>query len=175
MLVQIGRRPPELDVVDLLAGCHERIRRFTRLAYRLASSPGVSADEARDTAAQIARYFTAGFPLHIADEDVSIVPRLRGRDPELDLALARMQSDHVDHLELIDRLVACCEIIVRDPRQLATCTRELDTIASRLALELEAHLGLEELVIFDALRALPAAEQAAIHSEMRLRRELRPT
>lgn len=171
MLVQIGPRARPPDVVDLLHECHGRIRRFLDLAHALASSSGADEREIRGAADQIVRYFTSAFPLHVADEDDSISPRLAGREPTLDVALARMRADHGAH-ERLDALVAICRSLARDPRQLAARANDLAATTDRLALDLEAHLSLEELTIFPALRDLPAAERAAIHAEMRVRRDV---
>lgn len=171
MLLQLGQRTTRTDVVDLLAECHARIRRFLELAGRLADTPDVPADEARGVAQQVHRYFTSSFLHHLADEDLSIVPRLAGREPALDNALARMHADHVEHEALVTELATLCEHVARDPRQLAASARRIAEVADRLTLVLEAHLSLEELVIFPALRLLPKTERDAIHAEMRDRRE----
>ena len=166
MLLSIGRRPHEPDLVDLLSDCHDRIRSFLDLAHRVATTPGLAAADIRTAGHQIYRYFTEAFPLHVADEEHSILPRLRGRDEGLDAALARMEDDHREHADLVERLVALCDLTMRDPRQLAA----LDETACALSLALEAHLSLEELVIFPALDDLSQIELAAIRAEMRGRR-----
>lgn len=174
MLLQIGQRPQTNDLVSLLVECHGRIRRFLDIAHELATTPGVPADEARAAAGQVRRYFTVAFPLHLADEEESIIPRLTGRSAELDRALAQTHDDHAEHAELIDRLVALCDTVVRDPQQLPATATELAATATRLTDVLEAHLRLEELHIFPALRELPEAERSTIHDEMRTRRDGAP-
>src|SRR6516164_5551174 len=84
MLIQIGPSKENSDIVDLLSECHDRIRAFTGLAGRLASSGSVSDNEIRDAAGQLVRYFSESLPLHVADEEESILPRLRGRSTPLD-------------------------------------------------------------------------------------------
>lgn len=166
MLHSIGRRQHEPELADALSECHDRIRGFLDLAHRAATTPGLTSDDIRTAASQIHRYFTVAFPLHVADEEESIVPRLRGRDEVLDTALARMQDDHTEHADLVEILVARCDQLMRAPRQSAA----LGEVADTLTLALEAHLGLEELVIFPALDTLSHLEVAAIRSEMRARR-----
>ena len=78
MLLTIGRRRQAVDLPDLLLDCHERIRHFSTLAVRLAREDA-SDDERRGVAAGVARYFEQALPLHVRDEDESILPRLRGR------------------------------------------------------------------------------------------------
>lgn len=171
MLVQLGQRAQPTDLVDLLLECHGRIRRFLGHAHALASSPAATELDIRHTAEQIVRYFTIAFPLHVADENDSIFPRLAHGDGDLDTALALLRDDHADHAS-IDHLVALCRLVARDPRQLAALAYSLAEATEQLTLELEAHLSLEELLVFPALRNLPAADRNAIHTEMRLRRDV---
>lgn len=170
MLLQIGRRQHEPELVDLLTECHGRIRAFLELAHRLAVSEGLGLAEIAGAAAQVHRYFTSAFPLHLADEHETLLPRLGGRDAALDAALARMEADHEEHADRIEQLVALCGELTHDPRRLAARARVLGETVDGLTLALEAHLGLEELVIFPALGALSSLEQAAIRREMRARR-----
>ena len=170
MLLQIGRRQHEPELVDLLTECHKRIRSFLDLAHRVATTPGLHPDDISGAAAQVHRYFTGAFPLHMADEDELLLPRLRGREAALDAALDRMQADHEEHADLVEHLVALCDELMRDPRRLAARTRELGETVDELTLGLEAHLSLEELVIFPRLDRLSAVERAAIRREMRARR-----
>jgi iron-sulfur cluster repair protein YtfE (RIC family) len=170
MLVQIGKRPEALDVVELLLECHERIRKFTRMARELAGARAAEADEIRDVAGQVRRYFAESLPLHVKDEEQDILPRLAGRDRDVDRALAEMHAAHAEHEPRIARLVALCEQLVRDPGQLAAVSDELGGLAGRLTTEFEAHLGVEERVIFPALRDLPSAARDEILAAVRQRR-----
>ncbi len=170
MLVQLGQRAQPTDVADLFLECHGRIRRFLGFAHVLARSNGQPDDDIRSTAEQIVRYFTIAFPLHVADENDSVFPRLAGRTDALDMALALLRDDHAEHAP-IDHLVALCRLVAHDPRQLAAVADSLAETVEQLTVELEAHLSLEELVVFPALRELAAAEREAIRSEMKLRRD----
>lgn len=170
MLLSIGRRQHEPDLVDLLSECHDRIRRFLDLAHRLTTTAGLADDDVRTAAGQIHRYFTTAFPLHMADEEEAILPYLRGRDGTLEVALARMKADHTDHADLVQRLVAECDQLTHQPRQLAARARAFAEVTDELTLTLEAHLALEELVIFPAIAALPMVDRAAVRAEMRARR-----
>jgi len=170
MLVQLGTRATTGDVVDLLIECHGRIRRFLVLAHRLAEAAGCPEPELRDTARQIARYFAESFPLHVADEDQTLAPRLAGLGGDVDRALATMAVDHRVHQPSIARLIALCVAIGDDPSRRAALSDELARIAADLAASLESHLELEERVIFPCLRRLPAADRAAIGAALRDRR-----
>lgn len=170
MLLQIGRRQHEPELVELLTECHTRIRGFLDLAHRLATTPGLLPDDITGAAGQVHRYFTTAFPLHMADEDELLLPRLRGRETALDAALDRMEADHEEHVDLVERLVALCDELMSDPRRLAARARLLGETVDELTLGLEAHLSLEELVIFPRLDRLSTVERAAIRREMRARR-----
>jgi iron-sulfur cluster repair protein YtfE (RIC family) len=173
MLVQLGNRTVPQDAVELLSGCHDRIRRFLILARRLATTSSVAEAEIRVVASQIRRYFASAFPLHVADEEETIEPRLAGH--HVDNALDQMRADHVEHAQLVRPLVALCEKLERDPGQLPALATQLADVATRLALVLEAHLALEERIIFPALRRLSQGERDAIRDAMRARREIAQT
>src|SRR5262245_13477398 len=101
MLTPLNTAAPQRadgDLVDLLLDCHRRIRRFASTARHLADADAVTDAEAREASAATARYFTVALPLHVRDEEDSIVPRLLGRDPQVDAALREMSRQHLDHL-----------------------------------------------------------------------------
>src|SRR5215468_1101653 len=97
MLTRIGSSPEPADVVDLLIECHERIRSFIAPAGRVANADRPSAVEVREVARRITRYFSEALPLHVADEEESIMPRLRGKTAELDASLSEMREEHREH------------------------------------------------------------------------------
>ncbi len=68
------------DAVDLLVGCHQRIHHFTGVAVKLAHAHGATADEIRQAAAGVHRYYSVSLPLHEADDepDVTTSPARRG-------------------------------------------------------------------------------------------------
>jgi hemerythrin-like domain-containing protein len=171
MLVQIGQRTAHEDLVDLLAECHTRIRRFLELARTLAANRTAPESEAHDVAAQIRRYFSSAFPHHLRDEDQLIAPRLAGSSTKIDEVMRQLHEDHVQHAESIAYLVGICADIERDPRQLAQRAGELRHAAAVVTEHLEPHLELEERELFPAVRGLSADAKAAIRSEMRQQRE----
>jgi hemerythrin-like domain-containing protein len=169
MLVQIGKRPETRDVVELLLECHERIRRFLAMARALTAAVGVPADEVRDVASQVRRYFAESLPMHIADEDEEIAPRLANHDAAA-AALVLMTSEHATHEPLVAALIAVCERLIADPRQVAAVASELTGIVDRLERDFAPHLAREEQVIFPALARLPERVRAEILDAMRKRR-----
>ena len=168
MLVQLGARRGEQDLVDLLLECHTRIRNFLAIARRLPQAGDL--EERRTAASQVHRYFTSAFPLHLEDEDV--LAREVGCDnPSISGALATMQADHADHAAAIERLVHALAQIMRDPAN-RSLDAELLAATERVDLLLEPHLLLEEREIFPVLRLLPEAVSMQLRAGMRKRREV---
>src|SRR3569623_28417 len=150
MLVRLGSRTANEDVVDLLLACHDRIRAIIAMARRIATGSG----DAREAAGQVRRYFAEAFPLHVADEEELLAIPLRSHD------------DHVAHTPAIEQLVAMCAAI----EQGAPVPPELALLAERLEHELAEHLAIEERDVFPALRALPEAARARIRAAISARR-----
>lgn len=174
MLVQLGAPRPSSELVDLLLACHGRIRKFTQLAARLAAARGAPEAELAELAAQIRRYFTVSFPLHVADEDDHLGPRLAGTSAEVDDALARMHAEHTAHAAPVARLVAICDELEHAPARQMALAAELAEVAAALDAAFAPHLALEERVVFPALARLPAAERDALRDALRERRETPP-
>lgn len=170
-----ARRDETADPIELLAACHERIRRFAGLAQKLAAAKGAPEHEVRDVAAAVRRYFDEALPLHVADEEESVIPRLRTRaesaTSELAAALERIAEDHREHQHDLALLVMLCAELAEDPRQLDERRAELETLAKRLVDDFERHLALEERVLFPAIdRLLPLEQRRALAAEFRARR-----
>lgn len=171
MLVSIGsKRRAEQDLVDVLLECHQRIRNFVRIATDVGRRADLPASEVLDACAQVERYFKEALPLHVEDEDKSLAPRLRGLRADVDGALSAMSAQHLHHTPGIADLFAALSSVRSAP--LAPEARaQLLAAASRLSVEFEEHLALEERVIFPAIRALLSAEQQAeVRQELRARR-----
>ena len=60
----------------MLGACHDRLRYFSELATLLASRLDASAEDVSDAARRLRTYFTVALPLHEADEELSLAPRL---------------------------------------------------------------------------------------------------
>jgi iron-sulfur cluster repair protein YtfE (RIC family) len=160
--------PPEDSVVEALAACHERIRWFAALAQTLAVRVDAAAADRAEAAAAVIRYFTVALPLHAADEDLALAPRLRALGPRVDDALAAMTAEHLDHAPLLAAVLAPCRAIVAAPT--GPAPRELGAAADALAAAFATHLAEEEAVVFPAVAVLPAHDLAAIRAEMFARR-----
>lgn len=166
------------DVVDALLDCHRRIRHFTALAVALPDATAVPPAEIASAAAGVVRYFSEALPLHSADEDMSIAPRMLAVDqpssgpPEpLRAALATMTRQHGEIELTLGSALPRWSAVAADPACLSTHAAALRGLAARLSSQWDEHLGLEEATIFPAIRALlPPDEQEVIRREMRARR-----
>jgi hemerythrin-like domain-containing protein len=170
MLLKIGRSSERETLVELLLACHERIRRFSRLACTLAERDDLPEAEVLDAVERCTRYFAEALPLHVRDEEDSVLPRLCARSPELDAALDAMRAEHADHEPGLRALLGALAAL-RDAPLEARARERLLEVAAPLAQELEQHLQAEETRIFPELRGLlsPEAEREAI-AELRARR-----
>jgi hemerythrin-like domain-containing protein len=169
-LVRLERRPPPGDsAVGLLLDCHGRIRTFSELAVRLTRADA-PAQEIADAAARVHRYFTVALPLHVADEDETLRPRLASHAPDLLAALETVTREHREAEEWLAELEPTWEALARDPTQ--TALRLSTAIpAERLLALLERHLLLEEEQLFPVLsQVFSPAEERAIVAEFRARR-----
>jgi iron-sulfur cluster repair protein YtfE (RIC family) len=154
MIVKLGARTTGEDVVDLLASCHERIRKFSAMACAIARGQGPKTGDVREAAGSVRRYFAEAFPLHVADEE------------ELLQLPARIHEEHIAHAPQIDQLVALCAGIEAG----GPVPPELSPLAEKLRKELDEHLAIEEHDVFPAIRALPDAERARMRDAIRARR-----
>ena len=181
MLTRISSGPDavddsqERDALELLLGCHSRIRHFTDMALRLANFADVSAPaDIVSAATAVHRYFTVALPLHEADENESLYPRMRAilaHGDELASALDSMVAQHRDIDAVVARLVPLWEQVRRDPAAVGQLKSELLALALRLNQLWATHLQLEEEVILPLVRRrLPPAVLDSIFSEMRARR-----
>jgi iron-sulfur cluster repair protein YtfE (RIC family) len=170
-MINIGPLKEPSDIVDLMLECHERIRSFAGLACRLARADGASHDEIRDAAGRVSRYFSEALPLHVADEEQSVIPRLAGKSPQLDAALQEMHGDHLDHEAKLQSLLETCNTLKASPEMLDDLRETLLDTASRLETAFATHLMQEEELIFPAIRSLVTQEQQAMMlTELRARR-----
>lgn len=171
-MIRIGsRRGQGGDAVDALLDCHARIREMTALARALAGAHGRSEAEIAEAAARVRRYFTESLAHHVEDEEQSLLPRLRGRDPAVDAALDQMAAEHAAHEPLVAGLVTVCAVLESRPAALSEMRAELDPVSAQLAGELAIHLAGEEQIIFPAVRRLLSTdERDQIRAEMRARR-----
>ena len=165
-MLQIGKKPKEAGgPQELLLDCHARIRSFTALAIRLASAEPAAPEEVAEAARRVHRYHSIALPLHQADEEQSIAPRLSG----VDQAVAVMRQEHVALDEVIARLLPMWDAIAQDPSQRARLAAGMAQLMAQLSTLWDQHLSAEESLVFPALQRV--AEPQRILEEMRARRK----
>jgi len=164
-------RPPE-DALELLTACHVRIRHFAAAAVKLAHAQAAAPEEIRQSANGIYRYLSVSLPLHEADEEDTLRPRLDAvADDRVRHALIAMHDQHQAIDELIERLLPLLLLLERNPPAIHDAGAEICSITHALQEILDAHLKLEEETIFPAIRTLlPENERAAMLAEMQRRR-----
>lgn len=166
----IGKRsPPSGELVALLGECHERIRKFLGHARAAAERADLPEEEIAVLCEGVDRYFREALPLHVRDEEESVLPRVRGTCPAVDAALDTMRAQHRDHEPTLDRMLVAAAA-VREMPGVPDRRARLRAAVDSLEPDLVAHLSMEETVIFPALAALPAGARAGIVDEVRARR-----
>lgn len=159
------------DAISLLLGCHQRIRHFTQVAFRLAQNPNAPAPDRADAARSVLRYFQIALPLHEADENESIYPRLRDKLRAGDLSEANeaMVRQHTEIDEVIARLIPLWQRTEKGEQSLDS---QLLALTDRLQQLWDSHLSLEEEQVIPALRDhLTEQDLSAIRAEMSARRQ----
>ncbi len=169
-MLTLGRRDESDDPAALILACHARIRGFLAAAARLASDAPAPAADVASTAAAIARYFRLALPLHEADEDRSIAPRLADAGAEVARTLVEIAREHAELAAPIAGLIAACDHLAVTPGDREPARRGLGDTVAALGAIFARHLAREEAVMVPALAALPASARAAIQHEMRQRR-----
>jgi iron-sulfur cluster repair protein YtfE (RIC family) len=159
--------------LEMLQGCHARIRHFMQLSRTLAEAADASQDDISDAAASLTRYFSEALSLHEADENQTLFPRLYDAAPldsPLREAAKAMVEQHHAINELVAELLSLCGTIRRQPELLPSLARHLRQVTSALGQVFDSHLHMEETVIFPALQLFTASQLEEISSEMQQRR-----
>ncbi len=161
------------DALDLLTGCHDRIRHFTGVAVKLAHAQGAATEEIVQAAAGIHRYYSVSLPLHEADEDQTLQPRLHAvAGEQVRHALVAMADQHQAIDELLERLLPLLALVRNNPATLPQVGGEMCSITKALEETFRAHLQMEEEVIFPAIReVLPERAREEMLYEMQERRK----
>lgn len=171
-MISIGAgRSDEADIVTALLDCHERIRRFVKVAIAIGTEPEAEDAEVVEAAERVERYFRDALPRHVQDEDDTVLPRLSGvGGQELHDALDAMEQEHDAHEPLIAHLLDTLRAVRDDPANPARRVA-VGTAATPLEVAFDSHLRLEEAVIFPAIHShLSAVDRTAMLAEHRARR-----
>jgi iron-sulfur cluster repair protein YtfE (RIC family) len=159
--------------VDLLVGCHDRIRHFTSMVSKLAHAEGTALPEISAAAQSAYRYFSISLPLHEADEEYSLRPRLSDvGNEQVAGALDAMTHQHHAIDDLVERMLPLLTLLATNPAKLPEVHGELCTIAKALDEAFRGHLELEEKVLFPSVVSqLSADSQSGLLQEMQARRK----
>ena len=161
--------PAPRDVVEVLLDAHVATRQMVSLASALCSQSCTA--QTRETAQSIADFVEWVVPLHCADEDVSLAPRLAGRDRAVDVALRQMHREHLALEAPLSRVRLLCSMVARDVTRMHALRFELARAAEELSAQLERHQAYEESTVIPALkRLLYVDELESIAAEMQTRR-----
>ena len=119
------------------------------------------------------RYYSVSLPLHEADEDLTLRPRLAVvANEHVQHALVAMGDQHQAIDELLERLLPLLVMVRNNPDSLHPAGAEMCSITKALDEIFRAHLQMEEEVIFPAIRELlPQTAQAEMLREMQARRK----
>lgn len=97
-----GYRAPAVGVespFELLAACHDRVRRSLALLARLQSHVATHGcdDNARSAARDVLRYFDVAAPLHHQDEELHVFPvLLASADTALHALVHQLKLEHIE-------------------------------------------------------------------------------
>lgn len=167
-----GAPSAEQDAVDMLLACHQRIRSLTTIALRLADAEEATPAEVINAAESVHRYYTVALPLHEADENDSLYPRLRRALAGEDFRAAELMVEQHGPIDAtVAALVPLWAELRSCPERLPVLRPELRRNASRLQELWNEHLALEEEIVFPLIRSkLGADDLQAMHREMKQRR-----
>lgn len=157
------------DVVGRLAACHMRIRSYMIEAQALAEGDG-EPERRRTSARAVLHFFREALPLHEADEDASIAPRLYDRSGKLTPAALDRMDEHGAIDEAIDVLAEDWERWAHEPMAPAPHIEAHRALLADLAAVMERHLLAEERAMFPAIALLDPEIRCEIVREMEDRR-----
>ena len=147
------------DPLEVLDACHDRVRRFSDLAIRIAERARANGidDDVRSAARSVMKYFDEAGPNHHRDEEDDLFPILREHDAEL---VTQLCAEH-RRLEALWRQVrARLEDFTLDP-----------ALAEEFAAAYRAHIAVEETRLLPlARRVLDPAAVARLGASMAARR-----
>jgi hemerythrin-like domain-containing protein len=182
-MITIGAAPSSdfTDPLGLLSDCHRRIERFLGLLIIVCEQArgGSLNDDQREALDTALRYFRKASPLHNADEEESLFPRMRtAGSQELIGALEALHGLEDEHRGSEAMLATVDELGTGWLENDALPATELDKLVSRLfrlRSVYERHIGVEDREIFPlAGRLLPPPTIQQIGREMAERRGIDP-
>lgn len=181
MPVQLGTKGQAdfTQPIELLMDCHRRIENFLAVLQRVVEQYADREldDEGRRALTTALDYFRHAAPKHTADEEESLLPRLRAqRCDGLAQVLAdaeRIERDHIRAAAMHDRVDEIGRLWLEHGELSAQSAARLRTDLHRLGLLYEGHIAFEDERLFPAAaESLGKDELAAMGREMAGRRGL---
>jgi len=153
----------------ILSDCHEHIGQRLSVLEDVARQLGTDdklTDAQRSSVADVLAFFEKAIPLHSADEEQTLFPRLRERPPfagTVGTPMDCMESEHVEHAALRSRLTEALE---------AGDGTGIGRAARALAAEYRSHISKEEQILYPMAREVltDPALLDVMAEEMRARR-----
>ncbi len=159
--------PMPADPVAAFLACHARIRTFCDGLSRMAALSDLGDPRVPASAAQAHRYFSIALPLHAADEDRSLAPRLHAVAPDCDGLMEALARDHAQIDQCLLRLNPMLEALSQGEIVPVEALREqVDTLRGILL----PHIEREERELFPRCVALSEADRHEILTELFARR-----
>jgi hemerythrin-like domain-containing protein len=178
MAVQLGSRglADFTEPLALLSECHRRVEKFLGVLAEVGRKGGGELDGPhREALTKALDYFRSAAPMHTADEEASLFPRLRavgGADVEAALAkVERLESDHRDAEPKHQRVDELGRRWLNDGRLSPGEAADFARLVDELRNIYRDHIALEDREVFPlAGRVLAADAVAALGREMAARR-----
>jgi hemerythrin-like domain-containing protein len=159
---------------ELLAACHERVRRSLDLLQRLIAHARRNGgdEQAAGAARDVLRYFGIAAPLHHEDEERHLLPLLReSGEPALLQAAERMAADHAEFAVQWSSLAAMLQQLAQGHEPDLDALQAVADAFCRLH---DSHLALEDELAFPAAAARAGEpERCAMSADMAARRGVR--
>ena len=166
--------------IGLLADCHRRIERFLEVLISVAAEAkeGSLGGENRHALQTALSYFHDAAPMHTADEEEDLFPRLRRVErPDIEgiiMGVSRLESEHSIATAWHQQVHEIGERWLRQNYLLPHEAVELKKVLTSLTEMYRGHIALEENQIFPmAQETLSASEKEAIGRRMAARRGVR--
>ncbi|MDZ7812600.1 MAG: hemerythrin domain-containing protein [Ideonella sp.] len=161
--------------LDMLDGCHERLRRSLALLERLSAHLAVhGADQpAREAARDVLRYFDLAAPHHHHDEELHLVPLLQ-RNADTQAWAQQLLSDHAYLAQAWSAARPALAEVCRGVWPPLAGASAIQAHWAHWAQRLRAHAAWEDAVVYPWVRIhLDASQAQAMGQEMAERRGVR--
>jgi hypothetical protein len=155
------------DPLVALTACHAKIRQYMEGLTRLVTLPDLRDPRVIPSAQMAVRYFSIGLPLHAADEDDSIAPRLATRVPGSEALLDALELEHGGIDACLARLIPLLSVLAEGGQPSRAALRAEVGFLRDILLP---HIEREEAELFPLLASLTPLDRAQIGREMVSRR-----